>query len=118
MQSEEIEERVYPKRPTLTAEERQRRCEMLAFDLVERKLENGSATSQEIVHFLKLATAREQAETERIQAEVRLAEAKINSIESTQKLEESTNRVLSALLKYQGTTYSNNTDEEEYEDEF
>lgn len=100
-------------RPVLTPEEKQRECELLAYNLAKRKLEDGTASPQIIVHFLKLSTARTELEERKLESEVRLAEAKILAMESAQKQEEQTERVLQALRRYQGSTYVGDGDEDE-----
>lgn len=99
-------------RPALTAEEKQRECESLAYNLAKRKLEDGTASPQIIVHFLKLSTARTELEERKLESEVRLAEAKILAMESAQRQEEQTERVLQALRRYQGSTLSDGDDNE------
>lgn len=91
------------KRPALTPEERQRRCEMLAYNLAEKKLEDGTASNQIIVHFLKLATEQTKLEEMKLEADVELSRAKIDAMASQQREEEKTAQVLAALRRYQGT---------------
>lgn len=71
-----------PMRPALTPEARENQMIALAMDLVEQRLRNGTASSQETTHFLKLATVRELREREKLEAEIKLANAKIASLES------------------------------------
>lgn len=71
-----------PMRPALTPEARENQMINLAMDLVEQRLRNGTASSQETTHFLKLATVREQREREKLEVEVQLAKAKIAALES------------------------------------
>ena len=51
-------------RPALTPEARENQMISLAMDLVEQRLLNGTASSQETTHFLKLGTAKEKLERE------------------------------------------------------
>ena len=48
----------------------------LAMDAAEEQLLNGTASSQVITHFLKLATAKEELERKRLEADIALANAK------------------------------------------
>lgn len=75
-------DKTQPMRPALTPEARENQMIALAFDLVEERLRNGTASSQETTHFLKLATVREMREREKLEAEIKLANAKIASLES------------------------------------
>ena len=71
-----------PMRPALTPEARENQMISLAMDLVEQRLRNGTASSQETTHFLKLASTKEQLEKEKLQTEVALLNAKIDNLES------------------------------------
>ncbi len=70
-----------PMRPALTPEARETQMISLAMDLVEQRMRNGTASSQETVHFLKLATTREQLEREKLITENKLLQAKIDNLE-------------------------------------
>lgn len=71
-----------PMRPALTPEARENQMIALATDLAEQQLRDGTASSQVITHYLKLATVRELREREKLEAEIKLANAKIASLES------------------------------------
>lgn len=99
-------------RPALTPEARQNQLISLAVDRVEQKLLDGTATSQEIVHFLKLATTKEQLEVEKLKKENELLKAKTEAIQSAKHTEELFTQALAAMK-----TYSSGFSEEE-EDEY
>lgn len=71
-----------PMRPALTPEARENQMINLAMDLVEQRLRNGTASSQETTHFLKLATVKEQLEREKLMTENKLLQAKIKDLEA------------------------------------
>ena len=48
-----------PMRPALTPEARENQMISLAMDLAEKRLRDGSASSQEVTHFLKIAASKE-----------------------------------------------------------
>lgn len=48
--------------PARLLENRENQLIEKAYNLVEERMDNGTATSQEIVHFLKMGTARAQLE--------------------------------------------------------
>ena len=50
--------------------------------LAEEQLRNGTASSQIITHYLKLATVREQLEKENLKEDIKLKKAKTDAIES------------------------------------
>ena len=56
-------------RPALTPEAREGQLIALATDLVEQRLRDGTATSQEVVHFLRLGSMRERLEREKLENE-------------------------------------------------
>ena len=71
-----------------TAEKRENELIALAVDLAEEQLRAGTASSQVITHFLKLATEKEKLEREKLEAEIEITRTKKKSIESSDRLEE------------------------------
>lgn len=98
--------------PATTPEARENQMIALAFDLAEKQLIDGSASSQVITHYLKLATTREQIEKEKLELEKQLLKARTDTIESAKRVEELYANALNAMRGYQGTE----VDEEEYDD--
>lgn len=92
-----------PLRPALTPEARENQMIGLAMDLVEERLRNGTASSQETTHFLKLASSKERLEREKIEAEKKLLEAKIQSLESSQHSEQLYADAIKAMRSYSGS---------------
>ena len=89
-------------RPALTPEARENQMIALAMDLVERRLIEGTASSQETTHFLKLATAKAKLENQILEAERELKTAKTESIRSEKKIEELYSNAISAMKHYGG----------------
>ena len=89
-------------RPALTPEGREGQMIALAMDLVEQRLRDGTASSQETTHFLKLATEREHTERELAKKQLELMEAKRQQIQSQAKIEELYTNALKAMQKYSG----------------
>lgn len=87
-------------RPAATPEAREQELIMLAFDLVEKKLRDGTASSQETTHLLKLGSSREMVEQERIRAQVALDKAKIDSMAQAQNIENLMNEAMAAMQRY------------------
>ena len=94
--------------PATTPEARENQMIALAFDLAEKQLVSGTASSQVITHYLKLATTREQIEKEKLQLEKQLLKARTDNIESAKRVEELYANALDAMRGYQGVQ----TDEE------
>jgi hypothetical protein len=101
-----------PKRPATTVEGRENQLISLATDLVERQLAEGSASSQVIVHFLKLGTTRERLEQERLRNENLLLSAKVDQLASAKRIEELYEQALNAMRQYAGHLVDPDYDEE------
>lgn len=89
-------------RPALTPESRENQLISLAVDLVERRLIEGTASSQETTHFLKLGSTKAQLEKSMLEKQVELIEAKTESLKSTQKIEELYTKAMDAMRSYRG----------------
>ena len=74
----------------------------LAIDLAEKQLEEGTASSQVITHYLKLGSMREQLEREKIKQENELLKAKVEAIEAAKRSEELYQKALDAMRTYSG----------------
>lgn len=89
-------------RPAVTPEGRENQLISLAADLAERQLIDGTASSQVITHFLRLASTREKLEQERLQRENLLLSAKVDQIASSKRIEELYETALNAMRQYAG----------------
>lgn len=90
-----------PRRPPATTPEaRENQLIGLATDLVEKKLRNGTATSQEIVHLLKYASGRERLEREKIENENELLRARVKSLASGAEVESLYREAIAAMTSY------------------
>lgn len=93
-------------RPATTPEARENQLISLATDLAEKQLIEGTASSQVIVHYLKLGSTKERLEKELMSKQKDFVEAKTESIRITRQSEEENNRkyqeVLDALRLYNG----------------
>lgn len=88
--------------PALTPKARQDQLIALAIELAEKKLRDGTASSQVITHYLKLASDRDRLETEILERQKELIEAKTEAYRSAAKAEVSYQEVIDALRKYGG----------------
>lgn len=89
-------------RPALTPEARQNQLIALATDLVEKRLIEGTASSQETTHFLKLATQEAKLKVKILEKQEELISAKTESIRSSQRTEELYRDAIIAMRKYSG----------------
>jgi hypothetical protein len=74
----------------------------MAYDLVEQRLRDGTATSQETTHFLKLGSSRNILEEQKLKKEIELLEAKKADLESREKIEELYSEAMKAFGIYSG----------------
>lgn len=98
-------------RPALTPEARENQLIALAVDLVEQRLIDGTASSQETTHFLKLGSSKNKLEMEKLRTENELAKAKIELTQSQKNSEELYLKALEAMRKYSG---QGDSDEDNY----
>lgn len=94
--------------PVMTDEAREQQLTSLALDLVEQRLRNGTASAQETVHFLRLASSKEKIEKEILKAKKELVVAQTSAIESQER-----NETLYADAIKAFRTYSGQGDDEE-----
>lgn len=89
-------------RPALTPEARENQLISMAYDLVEQRLLDGTATSQETTHFLKLGSTKARLEMEKLQKENNLLVAKKDALDSSKRVEELYTNALEAMKTYSG----------------
>lgn len=89
--------------PAVDPEARENQLIQLAVDQAERMLIDGRAPTQIVVHYLKLATTKNNLEKEKLRKENILLEAKANAIESAAKSEELYARAIEAMREYSGS---------------
>ena len=94
-------------RPALTPEARENQLIALAVDLVQQRLIDGSASSQETTHFLKLGSMQNQLEMEKLREENKLLKAKTESIQSAKRVEELYAEAINAMRRYSGNSNAN-----------
>ena len=89
--------------PPLNDESQETKLIALAFRQSQEQLEDGTASSQIVTHFLRLGSLKAKVELEKLELENRLLEEKILAERSGQQLNEMFAEVLAALKSY---TYS------------
>lgn len=70
--------------------------------LAKRQMEEGTASSQVITHFLKLGSERESLEREKLARENELLKAKADQLESHKATEALFQEALQAMRSYSG----------------
>ena len=103
--------------PAKTPEAREKQMVLLAHDLAEKQLREGTASSQIITHFLKLGSSKEKLEKDILEQQKKLMIAKTEAIESHQKIQELYTEALTAMRRYSGYDLKDvEEDIEEYDD--
>lgn len=89
-------------RVATSPEARENQLISLAVDLAEQQLRDGTASSQVISHFLKLASTKEKLEQEILEKQKDLITAKTENLHSAQRIEELYENAMNALKGYSG----------------
>lgn len=89
-------------RPALTPEARENQLISLAVDLAEKQLQEGTASSQVITHYLKLGSTKERIEKEILEKQKELISAKTEALQSAKRVEELYTNALKAMRNYSG----------------
>ena len=89
-------------RPALTPEARENQLISLAVDLAEKQLQEGTASSQVITHYLKLGSTKERIEREILEKQKELITARTESLQSAKKVEELYENAINAMRNYSG----------------
>lgn len=108
-----------PMRPALNPEARENQLISLAVDLVEQRLRDGTASSQETTHFLKLASRKAKLEAERQELENELIRAKTQHLKDQADMKALYADAIAAMRRYSGNAGMNSDDEDDdYYDEY
>lgn len=101
-------------RPALTPEARENQLISLAIDLVEQRLLDGTASSQETTHFLKLASRKSKLEAERFELENELIKAKTKALHDAADMKALYADAIAAMRRYSG--HGSDFDDDECDD--
>ena len=104
-------EPVRKRRPAMTPEAREQQMIALAVDLAEKQLQEGTASSQVITHYLKMGSMKERLERERVEEEKKLLRAKTKAYENAEEV-----KILYADAIKAIRDYSGNGDPDDYKD--
>lgn len=105
--SSTVSERITIGKPALTPEARDNQMISLATNLAEKQLIDGTASSQVITHYLKLAATRERERIEKdiLEEQKKLVVAKTEAIQSSKRIEELYANAIEAMQLYSGGTH-------------
>lgn len=90
--------------PASSPEDRENQMISLAVNLAAKQLQEGTASSQVIVHYLKLASTRNKLEEEKIKYETAMLQAKKDALNKSGQLQELMANALDAFRSYSGNT--------------
>lgn len=96
--------------PAMSSEARDAQMSSLAYDLVEQRMRDGTATSQETTYFLKLGNPNVQLEKKKLEKQIELLEAKTEQIQAAKRVDEMYAEAINAFKLYGGDT--DDSDEE------
>jgi uncharacterized protein YggE len=100
------------RRAARNPESRMNQLVSLAVDLVEERLLNGTATSQETTTIIKYGTSQSKLEQEMMEERISLMKAKREAIEASKRSDEMYGEVLAAIRSYSGINDEDIADED------
>lgn len=90
------------RRAAIDPETRENQLVSYAYNLAEQRLLDGTASSQEVVHFLKMGSAKHKREMEKLEEENKLLRAKTEQLASMKNIEALYVDAIAAMREYQG----------------
>ena len=88
--------------PATTPEGRENQMIALAMDLAEKRMRAGTASAQEVTHFLKIGSLNARVERDILEKKKELIIAKTEDIRQSQKVDELYADAIAAFRKYSG----------------
>lgn len=88
--------------PATTPQAREDQLIAMAYELVEQRIRDGSATGTELVQILKWGSTKERLEKELMEKELQLKQAKTEALQSAKKVEELYEKAIDAMKSYGG----------------
>lgn len=101
--------------PALTLEGRENQLIAASYDLAEKRILEGTASSQELTYFLKAGSSKMRLEMEKLREENKMLRAKTEALKAQVSNEALLDKALKAFRSYRG---EGEDEEDEYEDVF
>lgn len=101
-------------RPAFSPEARENQLIALAYDVAEERLRDRTATSQEVVHFLRLGSIKERKELELMEQKIKLDTAKTEALQSAKRIEELYTNAIAAFKSYRSQESEDEYDSDIY----
>lgn len=99
------------KRKMQTIEGRENQLISLAFDEVERRLKNGTISSQLLNTLIQSGTVRAQKMLEKLDSDIKVSNAKVKYMESQENSEEVAREAMEAIRRYRRNSYDDGEEE-------
>lgn len=99
-------------RAALTPEARENQLMSLATDLVEQRLRDGTASSQEVSTIIRLCSTKARLENEILKLNQKLIAAKTEAVESNKDLKQMYRDAVKAMRRYSGQGSDDDYDED------
>lgn len=100
--------------PIRTPEAKENLLINLAVELAEKKLRDGTASSQIIALLLNLATSKTQLELEKLRSDLRVADAKVKMMTDQETSKDLYENAIKAFKSYSGSQEDDDYEEEYY----
>lgn len=97
-----------------TPEAREAQLAAMAYDLAEKQFREGTASSQVIVHFLKVGSTREKVELQKQKQETLLVEAKVKDLANVEEMKKLYVEAMDAMRGYAGHQEAESDDPDSY----
>ena len=101
--------------PAMDPDSRENQLASLAIDLAERKLRDGTASNQLIIHYLKAVSSKERIEKEKLEIEKELMAAKREAIKAAERQDLMYKEAINAMRSYSGQNSIDDEDDDEYD---
>lgn len=111
-------ERATRLRPGTTPEAREKQLVSLAYDLAEKQLREGTASSQVVSTLLKYGSTREKLEQDRLERENNFLRIKAENMQSQAKVEQLYTQAMDAFRGYSGQDPLPEAERDEFDDGF
>lgn len=98
----EGEKKQYKLPPALTEEALENQMIMKAYEVVYQRMCDGTVTSPELVHFLRLGSTKEREDRDFLNKRKELLEAKTKAINESKNIEELYSKAIEAMRSYSG----------------
>lgn len=102
------------RRPATTPKAREDQLVSLAYDLAEKQLRDGTASSQVISTLIKAGSQREKLEQERLNNENHFLRIRAENLASQQRSEEMYSQAMAAFREYAGHDVPDTSMDDEY----